>query len=124
MKFALFFSILILISNLRINHKLLAKKVSIAAEGDEEKSVEEKYIKLPSISMKAFIPNKNIFFIDVRNNTISNSGYFQNSLLLPLTMAYEFLFPFIIKEFSNIVLICDNTNYIYRSFRKSRSFRP
>lgn len=114
MKIAFFFSIFLLINakKLKINRELSSKKVFEAAEKDEEKSIEEKYIKLPSISMKAFIPNKNIVLLDIRNNTISNSGYIQNSLLLPLTMGYETWFPVLIEEFSNLVLICDETNYI------------
>ena len=49
--------------------------------------------------------------IDTRNNTISNEGYIKNSILLPLTMAYETWFPTVIKKDLNIVLICDKTNY-------------
>jgi hypothetical protein len=67
MKIALFFSIFLLINakKLKINRELSSKQVFKAAEEDEEKSVEEKYIKLPSISMKAFIPNKNIVLLDI-----------------------------------------------------------
>ena len=72
---------------------------------------EEDYRKYLAVSIKTFIPNKNIFMIDTRNNTISNEGYVKNSILLPLTMAYETWFPAVIKEDSNIVLICDKTNY-------------
>lgn len=72
---------------------------------------EEKYPKLSAISIKAFIPKSNVYIIDTRNNTVSNLGYLQNSLLLPLTMSYSTWFPAVIKEGSNIVLICDKTNF-------------
>ena len=125
MKFILLLSIFLLINSdkPKANNKFLSKKLFKPVEEEEEKSIEEKYIKFPSISMKAFIPNKNIVLIDTRNNTISNAGYIQNSLLLPLTMAYETWFPAVIKEFSNIVLICDETNYI-EALKKTEALGP
>lgn len=72
---------------------------------------EKEYVKYPAISMKAFIPNKNIFMIDTRDKSLSSEGYIKNSILLPLTMDYETWFPELIKENSNVVLICDKDNY-------------
>ena len=72
---------------------------------------EKEYVKYPAISMKAFIPNKNIFMIDTRDKSLSSEGYIKNSILLPLTMDYETWFPDLIKENSNVVLICDKDNY-------------
>ena len=72
---------------------------------------DKEYVKYPAISMKAFIPNKNIFMIDTRDKSLSSEGYIKNSILLPLTMDYETWFPELIKENSNVVLICDKDNY-------------
>ena len=55
--------------------------------------------------------NKNVYLIDTRNNTISNLGYLPNSLILPLTMQYQKWLPSVVKNGSNVVLICDETNY-------------
>ena len=97
--FALFFSI----QSIHLN-RIMPRK-TLQAEDDKD------YTKYPAISIKTFIPNKNIFIVDTRNNTISNEGYIKNSILLPLTMSYETWFPAVIKEDSNVVLICDITNY-------------
>ena len=72
---------------------------------------DKEYVKYPAISMKAFIPNKNIFMVDTRDKSLSSEGYVKNSILLPLTMDYETWFPDLIKENSNVVLICDRDNY-------------
>ena len=72
---------------------------------------DKEYVKYPAISMKAFIPNKNIFIVDTRDKSLSSEGYIKNSILLPLTMDYETWFPELIKENSNVVLICDKDNY-------------
>ena len=86
-------------------------------------SIEDRYIKYPAISIKALIPNKNLYIVDVRNNTISNLGFLENSLLLPLTMAYETWFPAVIKETSNVILICDESNY-KEALEKTESLGP
>lgn len=97
-------SLFFLIQSIHLNRIKPHKFLQASDDNDD-------YTKYPAISIKTFIPNKNIFMIDTRNNTISNEGYIKNSILLPLTMAYETWFPAVIKENSNIVLICDKTNY-------------
>ena len=104
MKIYLILSFFFLIQSIHLN-RIKPHKFLQAVDNDED------YTKYPSISIKTFIPNKNIFMIDTRNNTISNEGYIKNSILLPLTMAYETWFPTVIKKDLNIVLICDKTNY-------------
>ena len=73
--------------------------------------IEERYTKLKATPIKASLQKKNIFILDIRNNTISNLGYLPNSLLIPLTMSYSNVLRTLIEKGSNIILICDETNY-------------
>ena len=73
----------------------------------KEKSIEERYSKLSPLSIEAYLENKNVYLIDTRNNTISKLGYLPNSLILPLTMQYQKWLPSVVKNGSNVVLICD-----------------
>ena len=76
-----------------------------------EKTIEERYSKLSPLSIKSYLENKKVYLIDTRDYTISNLGYLPNSLLLPLTNSYQKWLPALINKGSNIVLICDETNY-------------
>ena len=74
-------------------------------------AIEDRYSKLSAVSIEAYLENKKVFVVDTRNNTISSLGYLPNSLLLPLNMGYSTWFKALIKEGSNVILICDKTNY-------------
>ena len=78
---------------------------------DKLGAIEDRYSKLSAVSIEAYLENKKVFVVDTRNNTISSLGYLPNSLLLPLNMGYSTWFPALIKEGSNVILICDKTNY-------------
>ena len=69
------------------------------------------YSKLSPSSIEDYLEDENVFVVDTRNNTISSLGYLPNSVLLPLNLEYSRWFPALIKEGSNVVLICDETNY-------------
>jgi rhodanese-related sulfurtransferase len=83
----------------------------ISNKNNLRKNIEEKYQKLEAIHLLTFISNKNIYIVDTREFTISNEGYIKNSIILPITFSYSTWFPSIIKEGSNVVLICDEENY-------------
>ena len=64
----------------------------------------------PSL-LKKYMNMKSIYIVDVREDAISNAGYFHNSIILPLTLSYDKFFPAIFPRDSYIVLICDKENY-------------
>lgn len=88
---------------------LVSYQLSQNKSNDENEEIN--YAKLSSSTIKNYISNKDIYIIDTRDNTVSNLGYIKNSLLLPLTMDYDTWFPIVTKDPSNIVLICDESNY-------------
>lgn len=107
MKICLFLFLSFFLLTQSINQNKISNFLSKSLFG----SIEDRYIKYKAISIKALISNKNIYLVDTRDNTISNLGFIENSILLPLTMAYETWFPAIIQKTSNVVLICDESNY-------------
>ena len=114
MKNLIFLLLFLLVKSFKLNQPRLLQK--------KEKSIEERYSKLSAVSIKSYLKNKNVYVVDTRNNTISNIGYLPNSLILPLTMQYQKWFPNIIKNGSNVVLICDETNY-KASLNQTEAFR-
>ena len=54
--------------------------------------------------------NKDIFLIDTRAGAVSNLGYVKNSIIISLGEPFDY-FTAVIKEGSDIVLICDENNY-------------
>ena len=101
----LFFDFCVLnISSKYINNNFLGRKTT--------QNIEERYEKLNAVYIKNFLPKLNVYVIDTREFTVSNQGYLKNSIILPITFSYSTWFPAIVKEGSNVVLICDEENYI------------
>ena len=65
-------------------------------------------IKIHSSSSQ-IVQKKNKRVIGIGN---SNEGYFENSIIMPITFNYSRWFPAAINNGSNVVLICDENNYI------------
>ena len=75
-------------------------------------NIEERYTKLNSIHLKNFLPRPNAYVIDTREFNVSDKGYFENSIIMPITFNYSRWFPAVINNGSNVILICDENNYI------------
>ena len=103
MKMLLIISLIFLVQSEIFDGKFLSKnKITLA---------QENYVKLPVASIKKFMLNQDVYIIDTRDYKISNLGYLRNSLLFSLTVGYSTLVPLLINDGSNIVLICDESNY-------------
>ena len=63
-------------------------------------------------NLKNFLPRPNAYVIDTREFNVSDKGYFENSIIMPITFNYSRWFPAVINNGSNVVLICDENNYI------------
>ena len=87
-----------------ISNKFLGVKAS--------QNIEYRYEKLNSIHLKNYLHNLNLYIIDTREFEVSNQGYIENSIIMPITFSYSTWFPAIIEEDANVVLICDEENYI------------
>ena len=70
-------------------------------------SEDKRYNQLSPFQLKQYIDNKDIYIVDTREIPLCKNGYIEKSIIIPLSMSYTTLFPKVIPNNSQVILITD-----------------